>query len=170
MLEEERASHRRRIARAVTGLRESRGLSRRELAEASGLSYPYVSQIENGDREPSIKALAALAGALGVELAELTTGADPWTTARTLVVTAPGAPTFANPDYRAGEVPAAEESSTGKPGRRRASRPTDVDAAVAQAHRALSLLTPDQRLEAVTRLLQVVVPEVVDEQVRARRW
>ena len=116
-------------------------------------------QIENGDREPSIKALAALAAALGVELGELTAGSDPGASAPLLAaVAAPEPRGFANPDYR----------GTDKP-RRRPTRPTDVETAVEQAHRALSLLTPGERLEAVSRLLRRVVPEVVDEQVRERR-
>lgn len=56
-------------------------LTRREVAERSGLSYPYVSQIETGEREPSLKGLGRLAVALDVpveRLAGLLSGED-WT-------------------------------------------------------------------------------------------
>jgi transcriptional regulator with XRE-family HTH domain len=53
--------------------REEQGLSRRELVEKSGLSYPYVSQLETGTRSPSPKSIAALARALAVDPAELWT-------------------------------------------------------------------------------------------------
>ncbi|MCW2681439.1 MAG: hypothetical protein JWM62_2840 [Frankiales bacterium] len=36
-------------------------MSRRVLADQSGLSYPHVSQLETGDREPALKAIRALA-------------------------------------------------------------------------------------------------------------
>jgi ribosome-binding protein aMBF1 (putative translation factor) len=47
--------------------REHRGMSRKQLAEASGLSTPYLSQIESGRRKPSPEALAAIAKELGLE-------------------------------------------------------------------------------------------------------
>ncbi len=46
--------------------REALGMSRRDLAEATGLSYPYVSQIETGYRMPSAPAMRSLADALGL--------------------------------------------------------------------------------------------------------
>lgn len=51
--------------------RESRGMSRRDLAEASGLSYPYVSELETGAKYPSDRALHNLAAALDMDHAEL---------------------------------------------------------------------------------------------------
>jgi ribosome-binding protein aMBF1 (putative translation factor) len=41
--------------------REHRGMSRKRLAEASGLSASYLSQVESGRRKPSHEALAAIA-------------------------------------------------------------------------------------------------------------
>jgi transcriptional regulator with XRE-family HTH domain len=46
--------------------RERLGMSRRDLAEATGLSYPYISQIETGYRMPSSPAMRSLAKALGL--------------------------------------------------------------------------------------------------------
>lgn len=51
--------------------REFRGLSGVELARRTGLSAPYINQIEHGQREPGLRALKAIAGALGVNLDDL---------------------------------------------------------------------------------------------------
>ena len=65
---------RRRLAEILVDRRESLGLSRKEVVELSGISYPYLSQLESGDREPSMDTLAKLAGALQVEIADLVSG------------------------------------------------------------------------------------------------
>ena len=46
--------------------REHRGMIRKQLAESSGLSVPYLSQIETGKRKGSPEALAAIAKELGL--------------------------------------------------------------------------------------------------------
>jgi transcriptional regulator with XRE-family HTH domain len=55
-------------------LREERraaGLSQRDLAERTNVSNAYLSQVERGRHEPSLRVLAALASALGVSLKTL---------------------------------------------------------------------------------------------------
>jgi ribosome-binding protein aMBF1 (putative translation factor) len=47
--------------------REHRKMSRKRLAEASGLSTSYLSQVESGKRKPSPDELAAMAKELGLE-------------------------------------------------------------------------------------------------------
>ena len=47
------------------------GMKRKELASSSGLSYPYVSEIENGHKEPSNRALRMLADALDLPASQL---------------------------------------------------------------------------------------------------
>jgi transcriptional regulator with XRE-family HTH domain len=47
------------------------GPSRRELSERAEVSYPYISQIETGDREPALKALSKLSRALEVPVEKL---------------------------------------------------------------------------------------------------
>jgi transcriptional regulator with XRE-family HTH domain len=47
------------------------GMKRKDLAKRAGLSYPYVSEIENGNKEPSARALRTLAEALDVSLGAL---------------------------------------------------------------------------------------------------
>ena len=52
-------------------LREARGLSLRRLGAAVGLAPSFLSDVERGRTRPSLKSLAAIAGALGVDLREL---------------------------------------------------------------------------------------------------
>lgn len=63
------------IGQRLKRLRLERGLSQRELA-APGVSYAYISRIEAGTRQPSVKALRRLAGKLGVTADYLETGCD----------------------------------------------------------------------------------------------
>lgn len=55
----------------VRAARLNRGLSRRELAERAGISVPYVTKIENGDRRPQAPVISRLADALEVSPAML---------------------------------------------------------------------------------------------------
>ena len=55
-------------ANPVRVWREHRGLSRRELAEASGVTEAYVAQLEAGRRRGSLDVLRRVAGALRVDL------------------------------------------------------------------------------------------------------
>ena len=50
-----------RSARSSVSQRELQALSVRQLAELSGISNPYLSQIERGLREPSEQVLDAIA-------------------------------------------------------------------------------------------------------------
>lgn len=63
------------IGQRLKRLRLERGLSQRELA-APGVSYAYISRIEAGTRQPSVKALRKLAGKLGVSADYLETGSE----------------------------------------------------------------------------------------------
>jgi tetratricopeptide (TPR) repeat protein len=63
------------IGERLKRLRLERGLSQRELA-APGVSYAYISRIEAGTRQPSVKALRRLASKLGVSADYLETGSD----------------------------------------------------------------------------------------------
>lgn len=63
------------IGQRLRRLRLERGLSQRELA-APGVSYAYISRIEGGTRQPSVKALRMLARKLGVSAEYLETGLE----------------------------------------------------------------------------------------------
>ncbi len=55
------------FGRNVRQWRTKQGLSQEELALESGMKRSYVSDLERGTRNPSIKAIARLAAALDVE-------------------------------------------------------------------------------------------------------
>jgi len=61
------------IGQRLKRLRLEQGLSQRELA-SPGVSYAYISRIEAGTRQPSVKALRRLAAKLGVSAEYLETG------------------------------------------------------------------------------------------------
>ena len=63
------------IGQRLKRLRQERGFSQRELA-APGVSYAYISRIEAGSRQPSVKALRKLAAKLGVAADYLETGSE----------------------------------------------------------------------------------------------
>jgi DNA-binding XRE family transcriptional regulator len=51
--------------------REYRGLTQRQLAEAVGISTPYLSQLETGKRKGATEVLSATAEALGLSLDDI---------------------------------------------------------------------------------------------------
>ncbi|MGH1375779.1 MAG: helix-turn-helix domain-containing protein [Alphaproteobacteria bacterium] len=53
-------------------IRKYREMTQAELAEASGISRPYLTEIETGKKDGSIRAIKALAGALEVHVGNLT--------------------------------------------------------------------------------------------------
>src|SRR5436309_11338559 len=63
------------IGQRLRRLRTERRLSQRELS-SPGVSYAYISRIEAGTRQPSVKALRMLARKLGVSTEYLETGSD----------------------------------------------------------------------------------------------
>lgn len=68
------------LGRLVQQRRHELGLSRRELAAQSDVSYPYVSQIETGDRDPSLRTMRKLAEILQLPVEEMATlvSTDAW--------------------------------------------------------------------------------------------
>lgn len=79
--------------REVTGrrLRSRRhrlGQTLAETASRAGVSTQYLSELERGLKDPSSEVLAAVSGALGLTLLDLTTGAARELRAR--VATSPG--------------------------------------------------------------------------------
>jgi tetratricopeptide (TPR) repeat protein len=63
------------IGRRLLRLRRERGLSQRDVS-GPGVSYTYISRIEAGQRQPSLKALRTIAHRLGVTPEYLETGRD----------------------------------------------------------------------------------------------
>ncbi|MCO5092189.1 helix-turn-helix transcriptional regulator [Bosea sp. (in: a-proteobacteria)] len=61
---------------AIQALREARGLTQEQLAERVGLSISYVSRLEKGRRNLSVKHIDRFAAALGVPRERLLTKED----------------------------------------------------------------------------------------------
>jgi transcriptional regulator with XRE-family HTH domain len=59
------------IGARVKALRESSGLSLRELAERSGVSAPMLSQVERGETSPTLTVAARVAAGLELRLSQL---------------------------------------------------------------------------------------------------
>jgi transcriptional regulator with XRE-family HTH domain len=64
------------LGRAIKVERVARGMDRRVLAERAGISYPYLSEIENGGKRPSSSSLLSIADALGLGPSELMGAAE----------------------------------------------------------------------------------------------
>ncbi len=52
-------------------LRKHRGLTQKDLAKKAGISRPYLTEIETGKKDGSLRAMKALAEALGVNVGVL---------------------------------------------------------------------------------------------------
>src|SRR5260370_40643269 len=61
----------RALGHAIKVARTEQGLERKELARVSGISYPYLSEIEKGQKRASTEALLPIAQALGLKQSEL---------------------------------------------------------------------------------------------------
>lgn len=61
----------------ISFLRRKKGLSQLELALSSGVSKNYLSDLENGRRNPSVLLLQKVASGLGVSLETLFQGIVP---------------------------------------------------------------------------------------------
>ncbi len=66
------------LGSAVKELREQHGLSRKSLAIRSGVSYPYLSEIETGKKRMSARALLLVSRGLDVKPYELLEAAERW--------------------------------------------------------------------------------------------
>jgi len=64
------------VGRNLKRIRVERGLTQEELAERSGFSQQYISDMERGCRNPTIVSLWELAQAIGVTPVDLITPDD----------------------------------------------------------------------------------------------
>ncbi len=69
----------RMVGERVRGVRQRKGMTRRELSERSGVSQRYLAQLENGDGNISIGLLYKVAKALDHRVDWLVATEDPWT-------------------------------------------------------------------------------------------
>jgi transcriptional regulator with XRE-family HTH domain len=68
---DEQAARRRELGAFLRAQRQAHRLSLRRLAEVSGISNPYLSQIERGLRKPSAEILRLIGEALGIPIEHL---------------------------------------------------------------------------------------------------
>lgn len=64
------------LGRAVRLLREERGMSQMQLADATGFMQSWISNVEHGRRNVSWSNIGRLSEGLGVSLAELAAHAE----------------------------------------------------------------------------------------------
>ncbi len=69
-MENKSESIQKRFGKAIRALRLKKGLSQEELAFRSGIHWTYLSGIERGIRNPSLKNINAIVTSLDVELGE----------------------------------------------------------------------------------------------------
>lgn len=65
------AEFQKQVGRRIAQLRRDAGLTQAKLAERLGMAVPNVQRIERGAQNITVQTVARLAGALGVEPAEL---------------------------------------------------------------------------------------------------
>ena len=128
------------LGRKIATRREELGMSRKQLAERTSLSYPYIAQIETGYRLPSTKHQVILSKVLGMSLDELFDTEDEL----------PQAPT---------------RRRASAAGRRR--RPS-MDEAIEQATQEIEALPASVRLEALSRIQLRIMQSVAEEQAKQR--
>ena len=139
------------LGQKIAQRREELGMSRKQLAEATDLSYAYISQIETGYRLPSAKHHVILARVLGVSLDELFG-----------VEEAPPAPVrsqvFA---HRAGA-----EAPLGDITEPRSRRRPSIDEVIEHAANEIETLPASVRLEALSRIQLLIMQSVAEDQAR----
>jgi transcriptional regulator with XRE-family HTH domain len=131
----------------VKGRREEIGLSRQDLARRSEVSYPYISQIENGDRTPSLDTMRKLADALQLPVSDLAGAVAP--------------------DAWAGSTSSTWASSSTASSRLLTADSSQVDEhhakVMASARRRLRELPPIERLEVLGELMAEAAREARQE-------
>lgn len=138
------------LAALLRARRHAVGMSRRDLAESTGLSYPYISQLETAYRLPSPKAMHALARALMIPAGDLF-AALPQGPSSSPPAAAPQAASrwLANPAHAA--------RASDEPG-------PSLPRAVRSAVDSLGALPPAERLRALNEVQAAVVAGLVEEQ------
>ncbi len=63
------------LGRAIACTRLERGMKRKDLAAATGISYPFLAEVENGKKWPSFQSLDTIAAALRTTNVDLLTRA-----------------------------------------------------------------------------------------------
>ena len=148
------------LAAVLRERREATGMSRRDLADASGLSYPYISQLETAYRLPSLRAMQSLARALEVPVTDLFEALPQEPEPRPEMLMAAAPP----PDASWSDSGAAGEQWIANPSHVRMSAPpprVSRREAARSAIESLESLAPADRLTALSEVQAAVVASVV---------
>ena len=78
VVDDDIAAAQRRLGQRVRTLREAAGLTMEALARRSAVSIPMISNVERGDRLPSLRTLAMIAEPLGTTPVGLLAGIPPF--------------------------------------------------------------------------------------------
>ena len=138
----------RELGRFLEHRRGELGLTRRDLATRAELSYPYISQLETGDREPALKALHKLAPVLQVrpeELAALLAGGEWLSTSDSTYASTPPPRT---------PKPSSDDQSFNR------------DKVLLSLERRLRDVPPLERIALLNELIAVAVEELAGDQPR----
>ena len=128
------------LGKKIAARRDELGMSRKQLAEATSLSYPYIAQIETGYRLPSARHQVILAKVLGMSLDELFGTDDDL----------PQAPLRA-----AGSAPSRRHRST-------------IDEAIEHAVQEIEALPASVQLDALSRIQLRIMQNVAEDQAKQR--
>jgi transcriptional regulator with XRE-family HTH domain len=60
----------------IRQLRAERNWSQEQMAEASGMHWTYIGQVERGERNLTLQSIYAIAHALDIKISELFKGVD----------------------------------------------------------------------------------------------
>ncbi len=125
------------LATLLRSRREALGISRRDLAAATGLSYPYIAQLEGGYRAPSVTTARRLADALRLPVEEIVHATGEATTTTTAPAPAARLPVgrddawLANPAYAPGIAAERVNAFVAVPAAPTVPRPTEPSPAAA---------------------------------------
>lgn len=157
------------FGRVLAEFRKRQGMSRSQLAERSGLSYPYVSQLETGLRKPSRKAAAQLAEALGVEPLALEAALPPEDMSSPSFqrsLQAQAALLSGDTSVISGLDPAGDVPMGGPPSSRPRSVRTGREDLIGQAVDLIEELPPEDRLDALSEVQKLVLKRMLEEHSR----
>ena len=143
------------LGRFVERRCEELGLTRRQLATLSGVSYPYISQIASGEREPALKAIRKIAPVLEVRPEELAAlvAAGEW------AATAPSGPRAAIGPSASGAYPSAADMPVG--GLLSSDTSTyNKDKVLLSLERRLRDVPPLERIALLNELIAAAVDEL----------
>jgi transcriptional regulator with XRE-family HTH domain len=159
------------LAQLIRDRRKQLGLSRQDLADAAGIPYPTIAQIETGYRGASPVRLGTIARALGLDpkdMYEILTSdasadaAGPSRPSPAGAAVRGGHGWHANPSYLAPPSPPATVPAEAIPTPAVPPAPDVVDRVL----ELLSQLPAQERLDALTRVQARLLSALVDEQVQ----